>query len=60
MKLLKYFLMAKVQAIEIADGENAILMFFSAVVQAADNLHVFKGVRFFKALYPTSFCHGEE
>ena len=40
MQLFQYFLVAKMQTIEIADGEDAILMFFSAVVQAADNLHV--------------------
>ncbi len=60
-KLLKDFLMTKVQAIEISDGEDAMLMLFLAVVQAADNLHVcylfLQGRCFFKALILPDMRH---
>jgi hypothetical protein len=32
--------MTEMQAIEITDGEYAILMLLSAVIQAADNFHL--------------------
>jgi hypothetical protein len=38
MHLFKYFLMPKMQAIIISDGENSATMLLSAVMQAADDL----------------------
>ena len=39
MKLFKHFFMAKMQAIEITDGEHTILVLFLAIMQAAYDLH---------------------
>jgi uncharacterized PurR-regulated membrane protein YhhQ (DUF165 family) len=55
VQLFQHLLVAKMQAVKVANGYDTVLVFFLAVVQAADDLHVELTGLTLKRAYPTRY-----